>query len=209
MMRMKTMVVLGTRQTRLWMVSCDTGCVRGESRRLQLQLRTQSICTSRHLVGFICACRTHLLRTYHTCAVFDLVLFAVGLVFLHPSPRCFCCLCGFTWPNISSLHRTQSSAVRTQTHDLTNCFTKHCRWVFSQATSRTRRALSSSDQTAEANAQLASLHEVSTAADLAALGRRSEAAPLLERAVEICAGSMGQDSALARAAVHRYGAPYA
>lgn len=68
----------------------------------------------------------------------------------------------------------------------------------------TRRALSSSDQAAETNAQLASLHEVSAAADLAALGRRSEAAPLLERAVEICSGSMGQDSALTRAAVHRY-----
>ena len=67
-----------------------------------------------------------------------------------------------------------------------------------------RRALSSSDQAAETNAQLSSLHEVSAAADLAALGRRSEAAPLLERAVEICAGSMGQDSALTRAAVHRY-----
>ena len=48
-----------------------------------------------------------------------------------------------------------------------------------------------------------SLQEVSTAAELAALGRRSEAALLLERAVEICAGSMGGDSALARAALHR------
>eukprot|EP00903_Cladosiphon_okamuranus_P019609 g18034.t1 len=67
----------------------------------------------------------------------------------------------------------------------------------------TRRPLSSSDQAAETDAQLASLHEVSAAADLAALGRRSEAALLLERAVEICSGSMGQDSALARAAVHR------
>lgn len=66
------------------------------------------------------------------------------------------------------------------------------------------RGLSSSDQAAETNAQLASLHEVSAAADLAAMGRRSEAAPLLERAVEICSGSMGPDSALTRAAMHRY-----
>lgn len=67
---------------------------------------------------------------------------------------------------------------------------------------RIRRFLSS-DQAAEANAQLESLHEVSTAVDLAALGRRAEAASLLERAVEICSGSMGEDSALTRAAVHR------
>lgn len=77
--------------------------------------------------------------------------------------------------------------------------------VRAQATSRTRRSLSSSDQAAETDAQLLSLHEVSAAADLAALGRRSEAASLLERAVEICSGSMGQDSALARAAVQRWG----
>eukprot|EP00752_Nemacystus_decipiens_P017555 g15732.t1 len=66
----------------------------------------------------------------------------------------------------------------------------------------TRRGLSS-DRSAETDAQLASLYEVSAAADLAARGLRSEAAPLLERAVEICSGSVGQDSALTRAAVHR------
>lgn len=67
-----------------------------------------------------------------------------------------------------------------------------------------RRTLSSqTDQAMEADAQLVSLQEVSTAADLAALGRRSEAAPLLERAVEICSSSMGKDSALTQAALHR------
>ncbi|CAB1098815.1 unnamed protein product [Ectocarpus sp. CCAP 1310/34] len=69
---------------------------------------------------------------------------------------------------------------------------------------RMRRLLSSSsDQAAQANAQLESLHEVSTAVDLAALGRRAEAASLLERAVKICSGSMGEDSVLTRAAMHR------
>lgn len=77
--------------------------------------------------------------------------------------------------------------------------------ILVQATCRASRALSSSDQAAETDAQLLSLHEVSAAADLAGLGRRSEAASLLERAVEICSGSMGHDSALARAAVHRWG----
>lgn len=94
---------------------------------------------------------------------------------------------------------------------LSHAFVHHacyCAYILSRGllvpyVQATHRALSSSDQAAEADAQLASLHEVSAAADLAALGRRSEAAPLLERAVEICSGSTGQDSALTRAAVHR------
>lgn len=109
--------------------------------------------------------------------------------------------CIGTQPHESS-PRTQGSA--TQTRDWSQIFV-HAFDYAPGASCRqaTPRALSSSDQAAETNAQLASLHEVSAAADLAALGRRSEAAPLLERAVEICSGSMGQDSALARAAVHR------
>lgn len=59
------------------------------------------------------------------------------------------------------------------------------------------------DRAVEVETQLRSLLEVSSADDLAAQGRRSEAAPLLERAVEICASSMGTESPLAQAAMHR------
>lgn len=55
----------------------------------------------------------------------------------------------------------------------------------------------------EADAQLNSLEEVNTARDLTTQGRRAEAASLLQRAVDICKGSMGEESALAQAAVHR------
>ncbi|CAM9243530.1 unnamed protein product [Ascophyllum nodosum] len=61
----------------------------------------------------------------------------------------------------------------------------------------------SADQAAEATAQLMSLEEVRLATDLAGRGLRSQAVPFLERAVEICAGSMGEGSAITRAALHR------
>ncbi|CAM9202675.1 unnamed protein product, partial [Choristocarpus tenellus] len=61
------------------------------------------------------------------------------------------------------------------------------------------------DSAGEVEELLLSLEEVKNADNLALTGRHSEAVPFLQRAVEICTGSVGEESTLARAALRRLG----